>query len=132
MAPEMLRLAMMWGGTHRENDRAGLGRYGYGLPSSAVSIGRRFTIVSKVAGGQLFAVTLDLDALDAGKYRNSAGDVALPSARRARLPAFINEYLRRTFPEDGILEQSWSSRSSTVLIGPPRWVCESTSSDISE
>lgn len=109
MAPEMLRLAMMWGGTHRENDRAGLGRYGYGLPSSAVSIGRRFTIVSKVTGGQLFAVTLDLDALDAGKYRNSAGDVVLPSARRARLPAFINEYLRRTFPE------GWHSGTIVVI-----------------
>ncbi|ESY17002.1 hypothetical protein X749_31425 [Mesorhizobium sp. LNJC391B00] len=99
MAPEMLRLAMMWGGTHRENDRTGLGRYGYGLPCSAVSIGRRFTIISKLAGGQLFAVTLDLDALDAGKYRNSAGDVTLPSARRARLPAFVSEHLRKTFSE---------------------------------
>jgi hypothetical protein len=26
MDPEMLRFAMMWGGTHRENDRGGLGR----------------------------------------------------------------------------------------------------------
>lgn len=29
MAPAMLRFAMMWGGTHRENDREGLGRFGY-------------------------------------------------------------------------------------------------------
>jgi hypothetical protein len=96
MAPEMLRVAMMWGGTHRENDRTGLGRYGYGLPCSAVSIGRRFTIISKVFDGEIFAVTLDLDALDAGKYRNVAGDVALPPARRARLPAFIGEHLSST------------------------------------
>ncbi|ESY17893.1 hypothetical protein X751_17360 [Mesorhizobium sp. LNJC395A00] len=109
MAPEMLRLAMMWGGTHRENDRTGLGRYGYGLPCSAVSMGRRFTIASKVSAGQLFAVTLDLDALDAGKYRNSGGDVALPSPLRARLPAFIHEHLRRTFP------QGWHS-GTIVLI----------------
>src|SRR5882672_2908350 len=26
----MVRAAMMWGGTHRENDREGFGRFGYG------------------------------------------------------------------------------------------------------
>lgn len=108
MAPEMLRLAMMWGGTHRENDRAGLGRYGYGLPCSAVSIGRRFTIISKVLGGQPFAVTLDVDALDAGRYRNSGGGVTLPPARQTRLPAFVNEHLKRTFQE------GW--RSGTIVL----------------
>src|ERR1700761_9396647 len=30
MEPAMIRMAVMWGGTHRENDRGGLGRYGYG------------------------------------------------------------------------------------------------------
>lgn len=108
MAPEMLRLAMMWGGTHRENDRAGLGRYGYGLPCAAVSIGRRFTIISKVSNAAAFAVTLDLDALDAGKYRSAAGDVVLPQARRARLPAFVREHLRQVFPN------GW--RSGTIIL----------------
>ena len=108
MAPEMLRLAMMWGGTHRENDRTGLGRYGYGLPCAAVSIGRRFTIISKVSDAEPFAVTLDLDALDAGKCRNAAGDVALPQARRARLPAFVREHLRQAFPS------GW--RSGTIIL----------------
>ena len=37
MEPDMIRMAVMWGGTHRENDRHGLGRYGYGLPCSSVS-----------------------------------------------------------------------------------------------
>jgi hypothetical protein len=32
MEAAMIRMAVMWGGTHRENDRSGLGRYGYGLP----------------------------------------------------------------------------------------------------
>ena len=90
MAPEMLRLAMMWGGTHRENDRGGLGRYGYGLPCSAVSIGRRFTIISKVSGGQLFAVTLDLDALYGGKFQfllrtsRFPGSTGKPASARRR------------------------------------------------
>src|SRR4051794_3339925 len=32
MEPKMIRAAMMWGGTHREGDRRGFGRFGYGLP----------------------------------------------------------------------------------------------------
>lgn len=108
MAPEMLRLAMMWGGTHRENDRTGLGRYGYGLPCAAVSIGRRFTIISKVSDAEPSAITLDLDALNAGKYRNAAGDVGLPPVRRARLPAFVREHLRQAFPN------GW--RSGTIIL----------------
>ncbi len=30
--PEMLRVAVLWGGTDRENSRTGLGRFGYGSP----------------------------------------------------------------------------------------------------
>jgi hypothetical protein len=47
--------------------------------------------------------------LDAGKYRNVAGDVALPPARRARLPVFVREYLKRAFPD------GWNS-GTIVLI----------------
>lgn len=37
MIPEMIRLSILWGGTDRENSRSGIGRFGYGLPSSCVS-----------------------------------------------------------------------------------------------
>src|SRR5579884_2835990 len=50
MDPDMIRVAVMWGGTHRENDRSGIGRYGYGLPSASVSQGRRFTVYSRPEG----------------------------------------------------------------------------------
>src|SRR3989442_12572953 len=30
MDPLMIRAAVIWGGTHRHNDRSGYGRYGYG------------------------------------------------------------------------------------------------------
>ena len=36
MEPDMIRAAVTWGGTHREGDRTGFGRYGYGLPSACV------------------------------------------------------------------------------------------------
>ena len=37
MIPEMVRVAVLWGGTDRENSRTGIGRFGYGLPSASMS-----------------------------------------------------------------------------------------------
>lgn len=98
MPPSMLRLAMMWGGTHRENDRSGLGRYGYGLPCATVSIGRRFTIYSKTLSGRINAVTLDIDELDAGAYLDADGDVVLSSPRFSALPPFLDQHLKIAHP----------------------------------
>ncbi len=81
MSPGMLRFAMRWGGTHRENDRHDLGRFGYGLPCATVSIGRRFTIYSKLGEGRVYSVSLDLDLLDSGSYNDSRFDLAIPAAR---------------------------------------------------
>src|SRR5688572_4757243 len=50
MIPEMIRVAMLWGGTDRENSRSGIGRFGYGLPSSCVSQGQRFEVYSVPEG----------------------------------------------------------------------------------
>lgn len=63
MIPKMISYAVRWGGTDRENDRDGFGRYGYGLPSSAVSIAERYTVYSKVAAGDWHAVTVDIKEL---------------------------------------------------------------------
>ncbi|MET3414548.1 ATP-binding protein [Methylobacterium sp. 1030] len=98
MGPDMVRFAMMWGGTHRENDRGGLGRFGYGLPCSTVSMGRRFTVYSKLRRGRIHAVTLDLDMLDDDGYRNAQAETAMPSAQPAILPGFLRESLRRIHP----------------------------------
>lgn len=63
MIPEMIRYAVMWGGTDREDDRTGFGRYGYGLPSSAVSLAKRYSVYSKVAAGEWHVVTVDIEEL---------------------------------------------------------------------
>ncbi|WP_051881322.1 ATP-binding protein [Parvularcula oceani] len=99
MLPEMIRLAVTWGGTHREGDRVGLGRYGYGLPSSAVSLGRRFTVYSKPPHGDLYAVTLDLDDLAEGAYHDKEGDIVVPIAERARLPCHLQEIIRTAWSD---------------------------------
>ncbi len=63
MIPEMISYAVRWGGTDRENDRSGFGRYGYGLPSSAVSLACHYIIYSKTAGDDWHAVTVDIEKL---------------------------------------------------------------------
>lgn len=107
MDPEMMRFAMMWGGTHREDDRTGLGRFGYGLPCATVSMGRRFTIYSKARGGRLHAVTLDLDSIDAGDG-DASMEIAIPTSAPARLPRFAHQAIRRSHPG------GW--RSGTVIV----------------
>jgi hypothetical protein len=98
MEPSMIRMAVMWGGTHREGDRKGLGRYGYGLPCSSVSLGRRFTVYSQVAGSGLHAVSLDLDDLAAGAYTDTVGDIVVPKPVQASLPPFVQQQLARAYP----------------------------------
>ena len=109
MSPDMLRFAMMWGGTHRENDRHGLGRFGYGLPCATVSIGRRFTIYSKLREGRVHSVSLDLDLLDRGDYKNSSSVIAIPAAQPAALPGFVVDAIKRDHP------QGWKSGTVVVI-----------------
>ena len=102
MEPEMIRMAVMWGGTHRENDRSGLGRYGYGLPCSSVSLGRRFTVISQVSDGGLHAVCLDLDGITAGQYADAQGEIIVPEARGCSLPSFVADHIAEAYPKGWI------------------------------
>jgi hypothetical protein len=94
MDPEMLRLAVIWGGTHRENDRTGFGRYGYGLPSACVSQGQRFSVFSKVEGGTLSAVTLDLEEIGDGDLTDESGRIVVPPAQPSELPKWVMRQIR--------------------------------------
>jgi hypothetical protein len=61
MIPLMIKYAVKWGGTDRADNRAGFGRYGYGLPSAAVSMAVCYTVYSKTKEDEWHAVTVDLD-----------------------------------------------------------------------
>ena len=108
MEPDMIRMAVMWGGTHRENDRHGLGRYGYGLPCASVSLGRRFTVFSALDGGGSHSVTVDLDRLTSGDYTDASGEIVVPAAELTSLPAFVADAIAVAYPD------GW--RSGTVLL----------------
>jgi histidine kinase/DNA gyrase B/HSP90-like ATPase len=90
MPPEMIRYAVVWGGTHREGDRSGFGRYGYGLPSSAVSLARRYTVYSKERGGKWHGLTIDLDAL-AEQAREGEAEIPEPQLREP--PEFVRAHV---------------------------------------
>lgn len=99
MDPEMIRISAIWGGTHRENDRNGFGRYGYGLPSASVSIGKQFKVISKVIDGDWYEVKVDIDEIGEGKYLNENGKVEIPEAKKTKLPIWIKEYIEKSFPD---------------------------------
>lgn len=90
MIPKMISYAVRWGGTDREDDRKGFGRYGYGLPSSAVSIAKRYTVYSKVAGDKWHAVTVDIEKLAAIASDLKATN-ALLQPREEAPPAWVSE-----------------------------------------
>ncbi|MFN8483025.1 MAG: ATP-binding protein [Anaerolineae bacterium] len=96
MDPEMIRLSVVWGGTHREDDREGYGRYGYGLPSASVSQGRRFTVYSKVEGGEWHEVTLDVDDIGSGKYSDGNRAIVIPPSTPGDPPSWVTRYVETT------------------------------------
>lgn len=109
MEPDMIRAAVTWGGTHREDDRSGFGRYGYGLPTSAISQGHRYTVYSKVEHGEVWAVTIDIDEIAEGGYTNEEGLIVVPKARKAKLPAFVARYI------DEHLGGEWAKGTVVVM-----------------
>ena len=109
MDPTMIRAAVMWGGTHRENNRVGFGRYGYGLPSSCVSQGLSFAVYSKPDGGGLHRVQLDVEELGAGMYHTENGRVIVPEPEQTDLPTWLQLFVK----EQGINE---FMRSGTAVV----------------
>jgi len=90
MIPKMIGYAVRWGGTDREDDRKGFGRYGYGLPSSAVSFCKLYTVYSKTKGGEWHAVRVDIDEL-AAAASNFEKTNQLLKPRREDPPAWVAE-----------------------------------------
>ena len=103
MEPEMIRAAVLWGGTHRHNDRTGLGRFGFGLPSAAVSITRHFEVLSKVKGGEWHHVVVDLDEICQGKHTTDDGLVIAPEAEQTPLPSWILKALGKRGLDQGTI-----------------------------
>lgn len=135
MHKDMIGYAVRWGGTDREDDRHGFGRFGYGLPSSCVSIACKYTVYSKVEGDDWYSVTIDIKKLADASSDPKATEELLTS-KKAKLPAWLLEQRQGTFvPEDGneLLAKPIDVRcmvSGTVIVledldrlrGMPGWI----------
>jgi hypothetical protein len=66
MTPEILRLALRFGGSSRFGSRSGAGRYGMGLPNSSVSQARRLEVFTRRNRGATWWAYLDIDEVVAG------------------------------------------------------------------
>jgi hypothetical protein len=88
MDPEMIGYAVRWGGTDREDDRNGFGRFGYGLPSSCVSIACKYTVYSRMKGGDWYSVHIDLEKLAAASADPKATEAML-HPRPTQLPSWV-------------------------------------------
>ncbi|WP_431213840.1 ATP-binding protein [Puia sp. P3] len=98
MSGEMLRIAVLWGGSDRLDDREGMGKYGYGLPSSCVSIGQRFTVISKRADADRWhSVVIDIEEIankNPDYIDSTSGRIVAPEAKQAIVPDFVGKYVK--------------------------------------
>jgi len=94
MHAEMIGYAVRWGGTDRENDRSGLGRYGYGLPCAAVSMCTKYTVYSKLKGQDWHAVTIDIEEV-AKVANNPEGMQKLLTPRSKTPPLWLSSSMNQ-------------------------------------
>lgn len=75
--------ALQFGGSTRFDDRSGLGRFGMGLPNSAVSHARRLEVYSWQRPGDVYHTYLDVDEVVAGTLRT------IPRPKHRLLPSWL-------------------------------------------
>jgi hypothetical protein len=113
--PEMMRAAVVWGGTDRHDDRKGLGRYGFGLPSAAVNLTRHYDVYSRVMGGEWHKISVKLDDIVSGKLTDEYGAVRTPQTVKTPVPGFVEDALvPRQVLIDGYSRFSFIRASSVV------------------
>lgn len=98
MPKQWLPFAIRWGGTHREKDRSGFGRYGYGMKSASVSLARRVELTSKTENEQNWSsIYLDLEEISQGKFRDKNGNLITPEPTEGPIAKLVAEVIERQF-----------------------------------
>ncbi len=90
MVKKMLPVAVTWGGTHRQGSRKGFGKYGYGLPSASLSIAKKYTVYSKVKGGDWHKIVFDITKLETTDKPSLEDIRSIPE--KCDLPKFIKSF----------------------------------------
>jgi hypothetical protein len=94
MEPTMVRASLVWGAGTRAENRAGFGKYGYGLPSASVSQCHRVTVYSKTESGTWHSAYLDIDEIKDGKWTKN-GRIEMPIEKSHQPPAFVIDSLKK-------------------------------------
>lgn len=81
MSPDILELALQFGGTTRFGSRKGSGRYGMGLPNGSLSQARRVEVLSWERGKSAWMSYLDVDEIASGQVKS------IPRPQRVDLEA---------------------------------------------
>jgi len=91
MVPDMLRIAVAWGGGHRQGSRKGFGKYGYGLPSACLGVAKKYTVYSKTKETDWHCITFDITPLDRdGKVEMK--DIVSEPQSLVKLPEHISNF----------------------------------------
>lgn len=107
MIPEMIKASARFGGTNRADSVEGFGRFGMGLPCSAISIGTRYTIYSATSSTKLHSVSVDLS-----EVAEQGPTYKMPIPKESSLPNWIAEKLNNSpnWEQDGL------SRGTAIVI----------------
>ncbi|MDB9825263.1 ATP-binding protein [Alphaproteobacteria bacterium] len=90
MVPDMLRIAVAWGGGHRQGSRKGFGKYGYGLPSACLGMAKKYTVYSKTTANEWHSIIFDITSLDSDEKIDMSKIVSDP--KPCQLPKHIAEF----------------------------------------
>jgi hypothetical protein len=99
MAPAVLKVATSFGGSTTFGNRDGIGRFGMGMKTAALSMGPVLEIYSWQEPGAIYSMTLDVDAV--GKDRRNLIELSDPTLL-TELPSEVAELFKKamTYPTD--------------------------------
>jgi hypothetical protein len=90
MVPRMIQAALSWGGGTHFEEHDFIGKFGFGLPNASINQSKRVEVYSRVDSSEPFHMTY-LDVTEFTKF----GLQAIPAAKPAKLPKFVQDYLKR-------------------------------------
>jgi hypothetical protein len=99
MAPNVLKVAMSFGGSLNYNNRTGIGRFGMGMKTAALSMSPILDVYSWQERGAFYNMTLDVEAV--GRERSNS--VELPDPQLVtELPDEVADFFRKpqSFPKN--------------------------------
>jgi hypothetical protein len=98
MAPNILKVATSFGGSMVYGNRAGIGRYGMGMKTAALSMSPVMDLYSWQEPGSIYNMTLDVEAI--GRERTNLIELPDPTLMD-QLPTEVAEVLTKplTFPD---------------------------------